>query len=261
LNETALSIADVTEKDNPVAISVGRYPDFGYVHQGWLTADARYLLVDDEGDERTFARATHTKVFDVSDLEEPVMVSSYEHATHSIDHNLYVDGLFGYQANYTSGLRVLDLRDPLSIEEIGYFDTTPGDSSVSYGGTWSVYPFFDSGTIVLSSIGEGLFAVRAKVVTEIATEAVPEETGVSEVWPNPFNGSTNVAVSLVDPEDVSIKVYDVLGRVVARIHEGPLSGGRIHRFSWSPDEHPSGAYVIRIEGQSFKQTRSVTFLK
>lgn len=257
LNETAVSIADVTDKENAVSISVGRYPDFGYIHQGWLTADHRYLLVDDEGDERTFSRPTQTKIFDVSDLEVPVMVASYEHATRSIDHNLYVSGHLGFQANYTSGLRVVDLRDPLNIEEIGYFDTTPADSTIGFRGAWSVYPLFDSGTIIVSSIGEGLFVLEADALMHV----VPEETGVSEVWPNPFNGSTHLAVALVEPEEVSIVVHDVLGRAVVAIHEGQLAGGRVHQFTWNPGSYPSGTYVIRVVGDSFKETRSVTYLK
>ena len=216
LNENGVSIADVTDKDNPVAISVGRYPDYGYIHQGWLTSDHRYLIVDDEGDERTFSRRTHTKIFDVTDLEVPVMAATYEHTTESIDHNLYVDGLLGFLANYTAGLRILDARDPLNMEEIGYFDTTPADSMVGFRGTWSVYPFFDSGTVVVSSINEGLFVLEA----EALKVEVPEETAVSEVWPNPFNAQTNLSVALLEPEEVSIVVYDALGREVYRIHDG-----------------------------------------
>ena len=257
LNENGVSIADVTDKDNPVAISVGRYPDFGYIHQGWLTSDHRYLIVDDEGDERNYARPTHTKVFDVTDLEVPIMAATYEHATQSIDHNLYVDGLYGFQANYTSGLRILDVRDPLNMEEIAYFDTTPTDSTVGFRGAWSVYPFFESGNIIVSSIGEGLFVLEADAIKI----EVPEETAVSEVFPNPFNAQTNLAISLLEPEDITVTVYDALGRRVTQLHDGPLAGNRIHRFVWQTDGLASGTYQIRIESTSFNEVRSVTLLK
>ncbi|MFV1981347.1 MAG: choice-of-anchor B family protein, partial [Rhodothermia bacterium] len=257
LNENGVSIADVTDKNNPVAISVGRYPDFGYIHQGWLTADQRFLFVDDEGDERAFSRPTHTKIFDVADLEVPIMVSSFENVTTSIDHNMYIHGLLAFQANYTSGLRILDVRDPLNIEEVGYFDTTPGDSTVGFRGTWSVYPFFESGTIIVSSILEGLFVLEAEALNQV----IPEETGVSEAWPNPFNGRTNVSVALVEPEEVSIVIYDALGRIVTTLHEGPLAGSRIHKFVWDSGNRAAGAYIIRIIGQSFEEVRSVTLLK
>jgi choice-of-anchor B domain-containing protein len=257
LNENGISIADVTDKSNPVAISVGRYPDYGYIHQGWLTEDHRFLVVDDEGDERAFARSTHTKIFDLTDLEVPILATSFENTTSSIDHNLYIKGLLGFQANYTSGLRILDVRDPLHVEEIGFFDTTPADSSVSFGGTWSVYPFFDSGTILLSSIHEGLFVLEAPAIQI----EIPDENAVSEVWPNPFNASTNLSIALLEPEEVSIVIYDAIGREVTVLHSGVLGGRRVHRFSWTPDSEASGSYVIRIVGPSFEESRTITLLK
>ncbi|MGA7304366.1 MAG: choice-of-anchor B family protein [Rhodothermales bacterium] len=257
LNETGVSIADVTDKSNPVAISVGRYPDYGYVHQGWLTADQRYLLVDDEGDERQYSRNTETKIFDVADLDVPVVAGTFENSTHSIDHNLYVKGNLAYESNYTSGLRILDIRDPLNPEEIAYFDTTPSDSAVAYAGTWSVYPYFDSGNVIVSSIGEGLFVLRPRV----ENFEVPEETAVSSVFPNPFNASTTFNIALVDPEVTSIKVFDALGRLVTVLHDGVLAGGRVHRFTFDASGLPSGAYIIRVQGQTFESTRTVTLTK
>ena len=257
LNENSVSISDVTEKTNPIAISVGRYPDFGYVHQGWLTADHKYLLVDDEGDERRLGRNTHTKIFDVIDLDVPVMAASFENTTRSIDHNLYVAGNLGFQANYTSGLRIVDLRDPLNPEELAYFDTTPSDSSVTFAGAWSVYPFFESRHVVVSSIGEGMFVLSPRV----GDFEIPEETAVSSVFPNPFNASTTFNIALVEPEVMSIRVYDSLGRLVVVLHDGVLSGGRVHRFSLDAGGLPSGAYIIRVEAQTFESTRSVTLVK
>ena len=68
-----------------------------------------------------------------------------------------------YQSNYVSGLRVHDLTDPENPVEIGYFDTMPvGDNGPGFAGSWSNYPFFESGTIAVSSIGEGLFLLRPR---------------------------------------------------------------------------------------------------
>ena len=50
-NGTALSIADVTDKQNPVAISIAEYPKVAYTHQGWLTDDHSIVLLNDELDE------------------------------------------------------------------------------------------------------------------------------------------------------------------------------------------------------------------
>ena len=162
-NETALSIADVTDKANPVALSMAEYPNVGYTHQAWLTEDQHYLYMDDELDELNgLVDHTRTLVWDVSDLDDPVLVKEFlnPNAT-SIDHNLYVKGDKVYQSNYTSGLRVLDIANPVEPEEVGFFDTVPfGDESPRFDGSWSNYPYFESGVIIVTSGYEGLFLLR-----------------------------------------------------------------------------------------------------
>ncbi|MBL0178520.1 MAG: choice-of-anchor B family protein [Gemmatimonadetes bacterium] len=169
-NETAISIADLTDKKNPVAISRASYPNVAYAHQGWLTEDQKYFYLDDEGDESSgqgeAAKGTRTLVWDVSDLDDPVLVTEHVGVAKAIDHNLYVKGNRMYQANYTSGLRILDVTNPRDPREVGFFDTHPGDDGKpSFAGAWSVYPYFKSGTIVVTSIGEGVFFVRDRTST------------------------------------------------------------------------------------------------
>jgi choice-of-anchor B domain-containing protein len=161
-NETALSIADVTDKDNPVAISMATYPNVGYTHQGWFDEQQRYFYTNDELDEmQGLVDRTRTLVWDLADLDDPVLVKEHLGTQPSIDHNLYVKGDLMYQSNYMSGLRILDISDRENPVEVAFFDTVPyGDNSPSFGGSWSNYPYFDSGIIVVTSIGEGLFVLK-----------------------------------------------------------------------------------------------------
>lgn len=164
-SETAVGIADVTDKANPRAISRAGYPNVGYTHQGWMSEDQRYFYVDDEGDEMAgTVEGTRTLIWDISDLDDPVLAGQYISESKAIDHNLYVKGNLMYQSNYTSGLRILDISDPLKPRLVGHFDTTPFDNDeTTFAGSWSNYPYFKSGTIVVSSIGEGLFVVAGPV--------------------------------------------------------------------------------------------------
>jgi choice-of-anchor B domain-containing protein len=163
-NETALSIADVTDKDNPVAVSMATYPNVGYTHQGWFDEEHRYFYMNDELDEmQGLVDRTRTLVWDLSDLDDPILVTEHMGTQPSIDHNLYIKGDLMYQSNYMSGLRVLDISDRANPVEVGFFDTVPtGDNSPSFGGSWSNYPFFESGTIVVTSGSEGLFVLKKK---------------------------------------------------------------------------------------------------
>ena len=168
-NETALSIADVTDKSAPKALSRASYPNVAYAHQGWLSDDHRYFYANDEGDESNGSvQRTRTLVWDVSNLEDPQLVKEYLGETSAIDHNLYVQGNFVYESNYMAGLRILDISNPEEPVEVGYLDTLPfGENSPSFAGSWSNYPFFESGNIVVTSIGEGLFVVKKRSPTTV----------------------------------------------------------------------------------------------
>jgi choice-of-anchor B domain-containing protein len=162
-NETALSIADVTEKGKPIAISHAAYPNVAYAHQGWLDESHEYFYMNDEGDEANgSAPRTRTLVWDVRDLDDPVLVKEYMGNSPAIDHNLYIVGNLMYQSNYVSGLRIVDISNRAEPKEVGFFDTVPWSEAVGFDGSWSNYPFFASGTIVVTSMKEGVFFLRRK---------------------------------------------------------------------------------------------------
>lgn len=161
LNENEFVVLDMTDKNNVQKLSEDSYSGFSYVHQGWLTDDHRYLLIDDETDESS-TQNTRTHLFDLQDLENPVYLGFHQHSTPAIDHNLYVKGRYAYLANYRAGLRVMDLIDIENgnLTEKAYFDVYPANNARAYTGSWSNYPYFKSGNIIINSIDEGLFVVK-----------------------------------------------------------------------------------------------------
>jgi choice-of-anchor B domain-containing protein len=168
-NETGLSIADVTDKENPVALSVADYPNVSYTHQGWLTEDQAYFYMNDETDETGgLVSNTRTLIFDVVDLDDPQLVKEHFSDNTSSDHNLYIVGDLMYQSNYNSGLRVLDISDPENPTEVAFFDTVPGEDSPSMDGSWSNYPFFASGVVLVTSGSQGLFLVKKRSRTPVS---------------------------------------------------------------------------------------------
>lgn len=161
-NENGIVIADVTDKANPVEISSIIYPDIGYSHQGWFTEDLVYFIAGDELDELNFGLNSRSLVFDFTDLENPILHTTYLGPTKAIDHNGYIKGNTFYLANYTAGVRFIDISDIVNgnLIEVGFFDTYPNNNSAIFKGTWNVYPYFESGNIIISDIEGGLFIVR-----------------------------------------------------------------------------------------------------
>ena len=166
-NGDTLTIVDVTDKAAPVQLSRTGYAGSGYTHQGWLTEDHAWFLMDDEKDELNFHHNTRTYVWDVTRLTAPNVDSVYEGPSTAIDHNQYIRGNHAFQANYRSGLRVIDLSGIAAgtLREVGFFDIYPADDLPSFNGAWSNYPFFASGVVVVSGIEQGLFVLRPILVS------------------------------------------------------------------------------------------------
>ncbi len=162
-NEDTITIIDVTDKNNPVQISRNGYSGARYTHQGWFLNDSHStIIMNDELDEQGTGNNTTSYIWDVSDLDNPVETGRYVGTTSAIDHNLYTLNDYVIETNYRAGLRILKTTDIANgnMIEAAYFDTIPGSNSAQFSGTWSNYPYFASGNIVLSDIGTGLFIVK-----------------------------------------------------------------------------------------------------
>ena len=176
-----VDIVDVTDKSNMFLMGSTSYPNAAYTHQGWLSDDRQYLYVSDELDE-----LGRTSMFDVSDLTSPNFIGDFSStAPTATDHNLYVRDGFIFEANYTSGLRVFNACDPVNPFEVGFFDTFPGGNFPGFEGAWSNYPFFPSGTVIVSDRVGGLFVLDV-------SEAIAGGCGGCEA---DLDGSGDVGVS------------------------------------------------------------------
>ncbi|KAH7408776.1 hypothetical protein DE146DRAFT_388339 [Phaeosphaeria sp. MPI-PUGE-AT-0046c] len=175
-NEDSLTIVDVTRRAMPSTLSRTSYNGVTYTHQGWLAnAEMTHLLLDDELDEQegngpAADQRTTTYIVDIQDLRYPVFRSVYKSPQKSIDHNQYVINGLSYQANYGSGLRIVDVSSvgyddsAVGFSEVGYFDCRPEDDAVggeaTFDGSWGVYPYFRSGHILLNSIERGVYSLK-----------------------------------------------------------------------------------------------------
>ncbi|MBL0062817.1 MAG: T9SS type A sorting domain-containing protein [bacterium] len=101
-------------------------------------------------------------------------------------------------------------------------------------------------TVVLSGIGY-FFDDAPDTPLPLAFELKP-------LYPNPFNGAVNISFSLPKASDVSLNVYDVLGRQVSTMINGTMNAG-LHTAQWNCAECAAGIYLFKLEaaGQTFVQ--------
>ena len=161
-NEDEVVIVDVSDKENPTTISTIDYSNIKYTHQGWFTEDLQYFIVGDELDEQNFGNNTRTLIFDFNDLDDPILSFEYFSQNTSIDHNGYTLGDSYFLASYRAGMREISISDigNQSMSEVGFFDTYPENDNANFNGVWNVYPYFESGNIIISDIEKGLFIVK-----------------------------------------------------------------------------------------------------
>ena len=228
-NEDTVTTVDVTDKSNPVMINRTGYAGQQYTHQGWLTADQKYFIIDDELDELDRGAGTpdftRTYVMDMSDLNNPVIAGHHNATGPAIDHNQYIVDGHTYQANYTRGLRILKLGDlgQAEMTEVAYFDTFPEpDSSSNFGGAWNVYPFFDNGMVMISDINRGVFIVKPKL--QATTEIKNHHSGL---WFNPEQDGHGLNVLILEGNRMIIYwyTYDNEGNQIWLLGSGTFENG------------------------------------
>lgn len=166
---TEMTIVDVTTKANPIRVASYSNAEHRYIHQGWLTTDHRYFVMNDEMDELRNGQNTRTYLLNIETVDAPYLTGVYSAQLPSIDHNLYISDTYIYEANYTTGLRVLDGKDLAlgTLTEVASFDTFPEHDSVAFEGAWTAYPYFRDGTVVVSTIESGVFILRPKLTPDV----------------------------------------------------------------------------------------------
>ena len=263
-NETALGIADVTDKSNLKIISKFDNANFGYVHQGWLSKDHKYFFVNDELNEYYGNGETQTTlIFDLSDLDNPRVINVYDSGLNTIDHNNFVKGDLLFQSNYSAGLRILSIKDPTNPLEVASFDTYPSGDMAAFVGSWGNYPYFNSGTIIVSSIEEGLYVLKPSDGGNLATGdelVIPKIFDLKQNYPNPFNPTTQIQYELPLAGEISLTLYNTLGIEVMQLDKGIKSAG-IYNISFDGSHLPTGIYFYQLRIGSFVKTRKLSLIK
>ena len=89
---------------------------------------------------------------------------------------------------------------------------------------------------------------------------IPGDYNLGQNFPNPLNPSTTIRFSVIQPDLVRIKVYDILGReVITLLNEQKQAG--TYEFQFDASGLASGIYLYKIESGSFIQTKKMILLK
>jgi hypothetical protein len=150
-------------------------------------------------------------------------------------------------------------------------DLYNGTSTQSLGSDLSDF------NVSLSSYGSVIYTISTQeemvilpvippiVSVDEQTADNPVDYNLFQNYPNPFNPSTTIRYSIVEPGNVSIKIYDILGREIKTLVNDVRNAGT-YSSTWNGDNDfgnkvSSGIYLYRMEAGSFVDTRKMILLK
>ena len=114
--------------------------------------------------------------------------------------------------------------------------------------------------MVVSCDGVDMSGPCDGVATGTENEELPTEVSLSQNYPNPFNPQTTIDYALPKAGDVSLVVYDMLGREVDVLLDGPQAAGR-HTVRFGANHLPNGTYVYRLVAADKTITRTMVLVK
>ncbi|MBK8129633.1 MAG: T9SS type A sorting domain-containing protein [bacterium] len=137
-----------------------------------------------------------------------------------------------------------------------------GDAQLILRYRASVGGAFRDTLIIENSAGDPVRVPLAAGATVVESDQalIPTEFFLDQNYPNPFNPSTTIRFGVPRASDVSIEVYDVLGRTVANLVSGRVDAG-YYTARWSCDDCPSGVYLARMVSPNFVSVRKLLLLK
>lgn len=111
----------------------------------------------------------------------------------------------------------------------------------------------------MNSIDKTRFTLT--VTTQEIEANIPKKFRLSQNYPNPFNPSTKIEFGLPEKSHVTIEIYDILGRLVARLADHQVYPAGFHTIPWTPGHLASGIYLYRVRTDDQSITRKMTYIK
>ena len=178
---------------------------------------------------------------------------------------IVVEGVNGYVKMANGGVAMMDLTDPTSMTVYGAA-TGSGLFGYSDYGSNNIATFGD----YVFYLDRGVLVVSPQQCRDLATTGEsPVATSpavLRQNYPNPFNPSTTIAFELAEEQPVSLRIYDIKGRLVRILMEGEVTGGGPHLVTWQGKDQSgrsvaAGTYLYRMEAGEFTELRKMTIVK
>jgi len=163
-----------------------------------------------------------------------------------------VSGNYCYVASEGTGVRAINISNPASPVEAGYYDGVPQSRGIAVNGKY----------VYVAEKIDGLTVYSNDLVTAVEEQGsgIPKAFSLDQNFPNPFNPSTQIRFSVVTKGMVTLKVSDLLGREVAVLVREVLGAGA-YVAKFNAANLPSGAYIYTLTAGDSRMSQKMLLLK
>jgi predicted outer membrane repeat protein len=131
-------------------------------------------------------------------------------------------------------------------------------------GTWTIVAS-DGGMDTYASNGPFLLTIDASAVNVEELKVIPESFALHANYPNPFNPTTTISYDLPKRSQVTLGIYDILGKKIKTLlNQSQDAGKRIAIWDGTDNlgrQVSAGVYLYQIQAGAFTQTRKMLLLK
>jgi N-acetylneuraminic acid mutarotase len=213
------------------------------------------------GNEPTAALEVYDPISDSWDTSmAPMLTGRYSHAISVVDGIIYAMGGFRHAGNFPpyNTVEQYDLITDSWIQKSDLPLTLAGVSTAVFDG--KIYLFGGTSTGHFFTETNTVFEYLPADATDVEGENIPKQFTLNQNYPNPFNPTTTFSYALPQSSDVTIKVYDALGRSVRILVSGIKPAG-IYTESFDAAGLPSGTYFYRFEAGDYVEVQKMVVMK
>ncbi|MDP8238447.1 MAG: choice-of-anchor D domain-containing protein [Candidatus Hatepunaea meridiana] len=118
--------------------------------------------------------------------------------------------------------------------------------------------------LTITCIKQGTDLVYSKdgflVIEAAAVPPIPDEFYLSYAYPNPFNAVTTISYGLPDASDISLRIYDISGRLIVTLYNNHREAGH-YKVVWNAETAAAGIYCVHMKADGFDYVRKVVLVK
>lgn len=190
------------------------------------------------------------KIFNISNIMAPAFVSKIK--TGGYGYTSVIAGNYCYVASEGTGFRAINITNPASPVEAGYYDGVPQSRGIAAEGKY----------VYVAEKGDGLAIYSNDLVTAVAEENYPKPESITlyQNYPNPFNPATNIKIELKESGLVKLEVFNSLGQRVAVLLNSQLPAG-ITNLSFDGSSLSTGVYMYRMQSKGVTVAKKMMLIK